>query len=267
MAPRTVRNAEGRRVMSLAGHLGELRRRGTRIAIGIIAGAVGGWFLADWVWEALRLPIAQFAATGDRTAAINFGNITSAFDLKMQIAIIAGIVISSPWWLYQVFAFFMPALTRNESRYVIGFLGSAIPLFLGGCLAGWLLIPHVVLIMLGFASPDDTTLLGAKEYLDFSLKLVLVTGAAFVLPVFLVLLNFAGVISARAILKGWRVAILLITLFTAIATPAADVMSMFALAVPMVALYFAAVGVAAIHDRRAARQLERAELAEIGSTR
>jgi sec-independent protein translocase protein TatC len=86
------------------------------------------------------------------------------------------------------------------------------------------------------------------------IKLVLATGIAFVLPVFLVLLNFIGILSAKAILKGWRWAILAITLFTAIATPAADVVSMFLLAIPMVALYFAAWGVSALHDRAVARR-------------
>ena len=253
-----------RGVMSLGAHLIELRKRTTRIAVAILVGAVAGWFLVDPIWVALRYPVTQFADDGARTAAINFGNVTTAFDLKMQIAIIAGIVISSPVWLYQAFAFFLPALTKVEKRYVVGFIGSAVPLFLGGCLAGWLLIPHVVGLMLNFASSSDTTLLGAKEYLDFALKLVLATGIAFVLPVFLVLLNFAGVISARAILRGWRVAVLLIALFTAIATPAADVVSMFALAVPMIALYFAAVGIAALHDRRAARRL--ADLEEMVTT-
>jgi sec-independent protein translocase protein TatC len=100
----------------------------------------------------------------------------------------------------------------------------------------------------------STTLYETKYYLDFILKLVLATGIAFVLPVFLVLLNFIGVLSGKAILHGWRWAILAITLFTAIATPAADVISMFMLAVPMVVLYFGAVGVAMLRDRWAERK-------------
>ena len=86
------------------------------------------------------------------------------------------------------------------------------------------------------------------------IKLVLAIGIAFVLPVFLVLLNFVGVLSAAAILKGWRIAILVICLFTAIATPAADIISMFLLAIPMVLLYFTAALVAWIHDRGVARR-------------
>jgi sec-independent protein translocase protein TatC len=250
--------------MTIAAHLTELRKRMTRIAIAVLIGSVAGWFLVDPIWVALRLPIAQLAGEG-RTAAINFGDVTTAFDLTMQIAVIAGIVISSPAWLYQIFSFLLTALNGVEKRYVIGFLGSAIPLFLGGCFAGWLVIPHVVELMLGFAPAEDATLLSAKEYLDFALKLVLATGIAFVMPVFVVLLNFAGVISARSILKGWRWAVLLIAVFTALATPAADVMSMLVLALPMIALYFAAVAVAVLHDRRAAKREARSGLVEVGS--
>lgn len=247
--------ADGRRVMSLADHLRELTRRGIRIAIAVLVGGVVGWFLSDFVWDALRSPVSLFATQSSRYAAINFTTVTSAFDLKMQIAIVTGIILSSPVWLYQVFAFFIPALTRVERRYVFGFVGSAVPLFLVGCAAGWLVLPHVIDLMLGFASQGTATLLSAKEFLDFTLKLVIVTGVTFVLPVFLVLLNFAGALPAASILRSWRVAILLISLFTAIATPAADILSMLALALPLVALYFASVGVTTLHDRRAAKRL------------
>jgi sec-independent protein translocase protein TatC len=174
--------------------------------------------------------------------------------VKFEIALITGLVISSPIWLYQIFAFLTPAFTRREKRYVFGFFFSAVPLFLGGCAAGWFVVPHIVTLMTGFAGQGDTTIIAAKSYLDFVIKLVLVTGIAFVLPVFLVLLNMVGVIAGTTILKGWRVAILAITVFTALATPAADVLSMLLLAAPMVVLYFGAAGIAVLHDRRVARR-------------
>jgi sec-independent protein translocase protein TatC len=154
----------------------------------------------------------------------------------------------------------MPGLKKNEKRYAVGFLGSAVPLFLAGCAAGWYVLPHTVVLLTGFAPEGTTALLTARTYFDFVLKLILVIGVAFVLPVFLVLLNFAGVLSAVAILKGWRIAILTITVFTAIATPAADVLSMFLLAVPMVLLYFASAGVAWLHDRRVRRTRQQFDL-------
>ena len=108
--------------------------------------------------------------------------------------------------------------------------------------------------MTSFAPQEDAAFITARSYLDFTIKLMLVIGIGFVLPVFIVLLNFVGVLSAQAILRGWRVAVLVITLFTALATPAADVISMFLLAVPMIILYFTAAGVAHMHDKRLAKR-------------
>jgi len=252
--------------MSLGQHLVELRKRLTRGALAIVAGTVGGWFLYDIVWALIRDPITRIAAARNEdagTIALNYSSITGAFDVRIQIALTIGIVISSPIWLYQIFSFLVPGLTRREKKYTFGFFFSAIPLFLGGIAAGWFVLPHIVEIMYSFVPTGSTTFYDTKYYLDFVLKLVLATGIAFVLPVFLVLLNFIGILSARTILKGWRWAILAITIFTAIATPAADVVSMILLAIPMIVLYFAAVGVALWHDRgvtRRARALE-AELA------
>jgi sec-independent protein translocase protein TatC len=252
MSSRVRRRAPAGGKMSLGQHLIELRKRLFRAALAILLGAAVGWFLADRVWDQLRAPILIIA--NSHHASINYTNITGAFDVRLQVGIMLGIVLSSPVWLYQVFAFLVPGLNGRETRYVFGFLFSAIPLFLAGCVAGWLILPHIVELMAGFVPAQDSSFFDAKYYLDFVLKLILATGIAFVLPVFLVLLNFVGILSANAILKGWRWAVLAITLFTAIATPAADLMSMFLLALPMVLLYFAALAVALAHDRTAAKR-------------
>ena len=244
--------------MSLGQHLVELRKRLFRAALAIVAGTIGGWLLYDLgVWNVLSQPITQLAeARGDDagTVALNFTNITGGFETHMQVAIVIGIVISSPIWLYQVFAFFVPGLTGRERRYTFGFFFTAIPLFFAGCYAGWWVLPHIVQVMATFVPAGSTTFYTTQYYLDFVLKLVLATGVAFVLPVFLVLLNFIGIIQGKTILKGWRWAVLAIAVFTAIATPAADVVSMFLLAIPMVFLYFVAVFVALWHDRIVARR-------------
>ncbi|GLK15665.1 twin-arginine translocase subunit TatC [Herbiconiux flava] len=240
--------------MSLGAHLIELRKRLFLAALGIVVGMVVGWILSDAVLQALTVPIQELSDAQGRTASLNFTDISSAFDLRIQIAFTVGVVISSPVWLYQIWAFAVPGMKRREKQYAVGFVLSAVPLFLAGCAAGWFVMPHMVVLLTGFAPQDTTALISARTYYDFVLKLVLAIGIAFVLPVFLVLLNFAGVLTAKAILKSWRVAILVITLFTAIATPAADVMSMFLLAIPMVLLYFGAAGIAFIHDRRVAKR-------------
>lgn len=240
--------------MSLGGHLVELRKRLYLAALFIVAGAVAGWFLSDFILDQLREPVFLVGVDQSRVATLNYDSITGAFDLKLQIAFTVGLIISSPFWLYQFWAFFMPGLTRKESKYTLGFFFSAVPLFIAGCAAGWYVYPHIVALMTSFAPSEDSTILTAKGYFDFVLKLVIVVGIAFVLPVFLVLFNFAGIISAASILKSWRIAVLVIALFTAIATPAADVLSMFLLAIPMVMLYFLAAAIAWLHDRRLAKK-------------
>ena len=245
--------------MTLAEHFVELRKRLFRSALALLLGSVVGWFLSGYVMDALRGPITEIAKQQDRVATLNYDSITGAFDLKMQVAITIGAIISSPVWLYQIWAFFVPAMTRRELKYGFGFFFTAVPLFIAGGVTGWLLVPHIVSLLTSFAPSPDTAIIGAKTYFDFILKLVIAVGIAFVLPVFLVLLNFVGVLSAKSIIASWRWALILIALFTAIATPAADVLSMFLLAIPMVALYFAAYGVAWLHDRRAAKAANRLE--------
>lgn len=245
--------------MTLAEHFVELRKRLYRSAIALLVGAVAGWFLSGYLLDAMRVPITEIATQQGRVATLNYDSITGAFDLKMQIAITIGVIISSPVWLYQIWSFFVPALSRKELKYGLGFFFTAVPLFLIGAYVGWLLVPHIVSLLTSFAPSDDSAIISAKTYFDFILKLSLAVGVAFVLPVFLVLLNFVGVLSASSIIKSWRWAIILIALFTAIATPAADVLSMFLLAVPMVVLYLAAWSVAWLHDRRAAKVALRLE--------
>ena len=257
--------------MTLAEHFIELRKRLFRSALALLVGAVVGWVLSDYVLSAMRGPITDIAKQQGREAMLNYDSITGAFDLKMQVAITIGAIISSPvcaaagavllspFWLYQVWAFFVPAMTRKELKYAFGFFLTAVPLFIAGGVAGWMLVPHIVNLLTSFAPAQDAAIIGAKTYFDFILKLVIAVGIAFVLPVFLVLLNFVGVLTAKSIIASWRWALILIALFTAIATPAADVLSMFLLAIPMVALYFAAYGVAFVHDRRLAKSQRRLE--------
>jgi len=237
--------------MPLIEHLLELRKRLMVSAVAILVGGIAGWFISDWVLALLTDPLQS---QGKELAKINFPSVTGAFDVRFEIAIIVGIVVTSPVWLYQIFAFLTPAFTRKEKKYVFGFFFSAVPLFLGGAAAGAFVIPHIVGLMVGFAPSNTASLLDGKGYLDFALRLILVIGIAFVLPVFLVLLNFVGVLQGRTILKSWRWAILAIVIFCAVATPSADVISMVLLAIPMLLLYFVAVAIAIVHDKRKAKR-------------
>lgn len=243
--------------MSLASHLNELRKRLFISALALVLAMVAGFLLSGSVLDALRVPITTLAHTQGRTATLNFSDVTSAFDLRMQIAFTLGVVLSSPVWLYQLWAFIMPALEKREKRYTVGFVAAAVPLFVSGCVAGWYVLPHMVGLLTSFAPSGTSAILSARSYADFVMKLMLAVGIAFVLPLLLVLLNAVGVLSAHTIIRSWRIATMAIVGFTAIATPAADVMSMFLLAIPMIVLYFAAYGVAALTDRRRRKALER----------
>jgi sec-independent protein translocase protein TatC len=253
MPPRSTRGEgrEGR--MSLGQHLLELRKRLFISAIAIVLFSIGGFFVADWILAAIRAPIVQIAESHGNTT-LNYSTIGSAFDVHIQIAVTVGVIASSPVWLYQVFAFIVPGLTSKEKKYTFGFFFSAVPLFLAGCASGWWVFPHIVGVLNSFVPSQDAAITEAKDYLGFVTKLVLAVGIAFVLPVFLVLLNFLGILSASSIIKSWRWAILLIFVFCAFATPSADVGSMFLLAAPMIFLYFVAAAVAGWHDRIARKR-------------
>ncbi|KAB1650194.1 twin-arginine translocase subunit TatC [Pseudoclavibacter endophyticus] len=250
--------------MPLMAHLVEFRNRFIISAIAVVLGMIGGFLLTEVVFDAIRVPITELAAVRTGGAVLNFSNVTTGFDIRLQMALTLGIVISSPVWLYQVWMFLMPGLKKRERRYALGFVGAAIPLFLAGCAVGWMLMPRIVEVMAGFAPSQDAIYLDAKYYYSFVLQLCLAVGIAFVMPVLLVLLNLAGVLEGRTILKGWRVAVLLVALFAALATPSADVLSMFLLMIPMIGLYFLAVGISLIVDRRRRKRQAAAE-AEIES--
>lgn len=250
--------------MPLRAHLIELRRRLLVAAIAVLVGAAAGWLLSEPVLAALQAPLLDLARAAHRTAALNFDTISGAFDLRFRTALYIGIALSSPVWLWQLWAFLVPALTGRERRTAFGFLVAALPLFAAGCLTGWLVVPHMVVLLAGFAPGGSASLVQASSYFDFVLKLVLAVGIAFVLPVLLVVLNLVGVVRGRSILRGWRVAVLVVLLFTAVVTPSADVVSMGLLAVPMLGLYFAAAAVAMLHDRRAALRAATPSLAPAG---
>ena len=253
--------------MSLGQHLVELRKRLMIAAIALVVGMVVAFFITDFVIWLITEPIRYIAVErgAEIDVAVMFSTVTSAFDLRIRMAFAIGLVLSAPVWLWQIWAFVMPGLTRTEIRYTIWFVAAAIPLFFAGCWTGLLVMPHIVEIMATFVPEGGSSFYDAKYYYDFVMKLIIVVGVSFVLPVFLVALNIAGVISGRDILKGWRVAVLVATIFAAVATPGADVVSMILLAGILVVLFFAAAAVSLVFDRRR-RKREEAFLADGSSS-
>jgi sec-independent protein translocase protein TatC len=241
--------------MPLREHLRELRNRVFKAGIALVLGAVAGWFLYDPVYEALQKPILDAAheRVGE-LVTLSFEGVATSFNLKLRMAFYIGLVISSPVWLYQLWAFIVPGLTKREKRYSIGFVAAAVPLFLAGIGLAWLVLPNAVHFLLGFTPSGTANIITAGDYFTFVLQIMLAFGVALVIPLLLVALNFAGVLSAVAMAKAWRIAVFFTFLFAAVASPTPDAGSMLALAFPMVGLYMVAVGIAWIHDRRKARR-------------
>lgn len=239
--------------MTLAAHLVELRRRLIISVIGLAAGMIVAFLVTDpiiwFITEPIRI-LDERRGTETPFAQLVFSSVSSGFDLRMRIAFAIGLLFSAPIWLWQIWAFIMPGLTRKEIRYTLSFVGAAIPLFFSGAYVAVLVAPHVIEIMSTFVPEGAVNYFDAKQYYDFIFKFVLVVGISFVLPVFLVALNVAGIMSGKAILKGWRIAILVACLFAAITTPAADIFSMLLLAGILIVLYFAAALLSMLFDRR-----------------
>ena len=242
------------RRMSLGSHLKELRVRLSWSAGFLVVGTAIGWFLFEPVFKILQAPLLEVTKARGIEAVVNFGTVVSAFDLRVQVSIFLGVIITSPFWLYNLWACVSPGLKTRERRFTLGFLFSSVPLFLSGAYIAWSSLPSFVIVLIGFTPEGSSNVINASDYILFAIRIVLVFGLAFVMPVLLVLMNFANIVTGKAILKGWRVAVLVIALVSALATPTADPMSMFLLMGPLAALYFIAVGIAVLNDKRRARR-------------
>jgi len=248
--------------MPLRAHLRELRTRVLLIALGLAVGAVAGWIGYPWLFTALQAPVVAIAEARGGTVALNFGGVATPLDLQIKVALFAGAILTSPWWIYQLWSFITPGLTRRERWYALGFVGSAVPLFLLGAGLAWWVMPKTVGLLAGLTPTNAVNFIDAQAYLGFVMRMVLAFGAAFLLPVVMVGLNLAGLVRASTLAQGWRWAVLLSCVFGAIATPTADAISMFALAIPICLLYAIAVGLCAVVDRRRDRRRRDQDLAD-----
>lgn len=257
-------NPEAR--MALAEHLRELRRRVLLSVGGILLGAIVGWIVYPYVFDALQQPIELLNAEREDMATLNFEGIGTAFDMQIRVALFTGVIITSPWWIYQILAFITPGLTSQERKYTFGFLAAAVPLFGAGAWLAWTVFPRAMLVLLGQFTPDGTTnILTASVYLKFVMQFVLAFGIAFLMPLIMVALNFLGVVSGRTWLKAWRWAIVGIFTFCAFATPNPEPTAMIFMALPIITLYFLAVWISFMHDKRMAKR-RAAEDAELSSS-
>jgi len=240
--------------MPLLDHVREFRDRLIRSSIAVLLGSIGGWVFYQEIIRLLTLP---FCDLGSTTSPVNgkcgdlyVNGILGPFNLQVKIALLTGVIASAPVWIYQLWAFITPALHKKEKRVTITFVLIATPLFITGAFLAYLILPHAVKVLLGFTPDNLGNLVRFDEYLDFVLRLILIFGIAFVLPLFLVALNLLGALSGRAILKPWRLAVFLCFLFTATFTPTPDPVTMTLLAIPLCLLYFLSGFFALLVDRR-----------------
>ncbi len=251
---RTGASAASDASMTLIDHLRELRSRLFKSVLAIVAGGVLAAFFYSDLFQLLTDPfnneVQRLAAERNLDARLTINDVAGPFVLQLKVSLVAGLVLASPVWLYQLWAFIVPGLHRNERKWSALFAAVAGPLFVVGVLVGYYVLPKGIGILLDFTPQDVSNLVEVDRYLSFILRMLLVFGVAFEIPLFVVLLNLAGAVSGRT-LGRYRPWIVVGTfVFAAVATPSTDPISMLFLALPMTLLFFLSEVIARVIDRR-----------------
>jgi sec-independent protein translocase protein TatC len=247
--------------MPLLEHLREFRRRVVRSSIIILIASGIGWYFYNPIITALAKPVCDLskaqASSATHCGGLYINGILGPLNLQIKVALLTGVIFSAPLWLYQLWSFIAPALHRKEKRNSALFILSATPFFAGGATVGYLILPMAIKVLFGFTPHSLSNLVRFDDYLDFVMRVILLFGLAFELPIFLIALNLIGFLSGKAILRPWRLWVFGITLFTAAFTPTGDPLTMALLAVPLCLFYFMAGAIALLVDRsRAKRKVE-----------
>ncbi|GAA2063072.1 twin-arginine translocase subunit TatC [Catenulispora yoronensis] len=263
--PKTVKvpkDPEGR--MPLAEHIRELRTRLYRASLGIALGAVAGWFMHDWVIHLLSKTVCVVhndhiiglhpydAAASCPNGLLTNSGATSGLAISLKVSLLVGLLLSCPVWLYQLWAFIAPGLHKKEKKYSLSFVGVAVPLFAAGTALAYWIFPTLMKVLLNFVPSESVTQLPIDQFIGFFMRMVLIFGLSFEVPLIVVALNFTGVLSAERLKKSWRYVTFAIFVFSAAAVPTGEPLGMTALAAPMCLLYYGAIGVAILNDRRRA---------------
>ncbi|MCJ0870422.1 twin-arginine translocase subunit TatC [Streptomyces sp. AP-93] len=255
-----AKDAEGR--MPLVEHLRELRNRLMKAVLGVLVVTIVAAFFYKDLIDFMMKPILDSVGcsngvteqrNGSPCAAMTVNGLIAPFSIALKVSLTAGLVLSAPVWLYQLWAFVAPGLHNNEKKYAVAFVAVGAPLFGAGAVLAYSVLPQTAVILLEFTPDNASNLLPVDDYLDLITRMVVVFGLAFELPLLLILLNVTGVLTATRLASWWRAMVLGITLFAAFATPTGDPLTMLALALPIVALYFVALLFCYLNDRRRAR--------------
>ena len=246
-------NPEGR--MPLMDHLRELRNRVVKIALAVIAGGVVSLAFYRPIWNFIQEPYCR-AVGGCKVNAVGhsliLNGVMDGFYLHIKVAVIAGLVLTSPIWLYQLWAFVAPGLYAREKRWTYAFLGTAVPLFALGCFFAFLAMDRGLKFFIGM-SGGLTNLFTADTYIAYWIAMLLGFALCFEVPLFLVILNLARVITHERFRKWRRIIIFLVFVFAGIASPSPDPLTMLMLGGVVVVLVEAAEVLIFLNDKRWAR--------------
>lgn len=242
--------------MPIGNHLRELRARVLRSVLAIIVGTIIGWIYYEQIFDLLAQPInhvVEQARADGRDVQLVMTGVAQAFTLKLQIASMAGVIIASPVWIYQLWRFVTPGLRPQERRWSMIFVVIAVPLFLLGVVLSYLVLPRALEVLFEFTPNGVANYLGIDTYLSFFTRVVMIFGVGFLSPLLIIGLNIFGVLTGKTLLSWWRVIIFAVFVFAAIATPTGDPVTMLQLALPILILVGIALGFCFLNDRRRAR--------------
>jgi len=248
---------EGR--MPLIEHLRELRNRLVKSVLAIAVGAVIGFIFYDQIFDFLKAPACDIKANitpihSGPCGVLTVSGLLNPFSLQLKVSLIAGLIIASPVWLYQLWAFVVPGLLAKEKKWALIFIAAATPMFVGGVIVAYTVLPKAITVLLSFTQAGVSNLQDINAYLSFLLRLMLVFGLGFLIPLIVLMLNIVGVIKAKQMAKYRSLVIFGTFVFGAVATPSTDPFSMLAVALPMALLFLAAEVIAHVLDRRKAQR-------------
>ena len=241
--------------MTFFEHLSELRKRIINSLISIAVGAGIGWFAAPHFVNWITKPMLKALAQAHLDQKLVYTHPAGYLNLLISLSVYLGLVIASPWILYQVWLFVAPALYKHERSAITGFLFSTVFLFLAGIAFGYFVsLPYVLRFLISFQGPV-VPLISINEYFDLILMILLGLGLVFELPVLIFFLSLFGIVTPKFLMKNFRYAILVIALLAAILTPTPDATTMLVFMAVLVALYFVGVAVSWVVVRRRERRL------------
>jgi sec-independent protein translocase protein TatC len=244
--------------MGFLDHLEELR---TRLVYSIAAVAVGFfacWWKVERIYDVMQRPIVKALRDNGMSEKLVYLNPTEPFNLYLKIAALAGLFLTSPFVLYQVWMFISPGLYRNEKRYVVPFMVSTIALFSAGGYFGFKIVYPQALGFLIHFGRQFQPMITIGEYTSLFLSIVLGMGLIFEMPILIFFLSLMGIVSAGFMWKNFRYAILIIFIIAGIVSPTPDMVNMFVFAAPMLGLYAVSICIAwMVHPKQRKARAEK----------